>query len=59
VSYNDGQNSATGKVAYNNIKKLIRSQGIAKMKKDTITCILATSYNKLVIEDGALKVAFK
>lgn len=53
-----GKQSATGKLAYNYIKRLIRSQGISKLKKATLSCILAPAHGKLVIEDAALKVVF-
>ena len=55
----NGKADASGKVAFNFIKKLIRAQGISKMKKDTLSCILAPAHGKLVIEDAALKVAFE
>lgn len=54
-----GKQSASGRLAYNYIKKLIRGQGISKLKKDTLSCILAPAHGKLVIEDAALKVAFE
>lgn len=54
----NGKEVASGKLAYNYIKKLIRTQGISKLKKDTLSCILAPGHGKLVIEDAALKVAF-
>lgn len=55
----NGKACASGKVAYNHIKLLIRAQGIKKLKKDTLVCILAPSLGKLVIEDAALKVKFE
>jgi hypothetical protein len=55
----NGKADASGKVAYNHIKLLIRAQGIKKLKKDTLACILAPALGKLVIEDAALKVKFE
>jgi hypothetical protein len=53
-----GKQSASGKIAYNYIKRLISSQGISKLKKDTPSFIVAPAHGKLVIEDAALKVVF-
>jgi len=55
----NGKAVASGKVAYNHIKILIRAQGIRKLKKDTLACILAPTLGKLVIENAALKVKFE
>lgn len=55
----DGRERASGNLAFNYIKKLILAQGITKLKKDTLACILAPAHGKLVIEDSALKVAFE
>ena len=54
----NGKASASGKVDFKFLKKLIRTHGITKLKKDTLTCILAPDHGKLVIEDAALKVMF-
>lgn len=53
-----GRESAKGRIAYNYIKRLIRAQGLQKLKTDTISCILAPNLGKLVIENAALKMAF-
>lgn len=55
----NGKADASGRVAYNHIKILIRAQGIRKLKKDTLACILAPALGKLIIEDAALKVKFE
>jgi len=34
-------------------------QGITKLKKDTLSCILAPDHGKLVIEDAALILTFE
>ena len=48
-----------GKVAYGYVKKLILSQKLLKSKKESLACILAPDHGKLIIEDGALKIAFE
>lgn len=54
----DGKEVAVGKIAYAFIKKLIRAQGLTKLKKDSLSCILAPGIGKLVIEDGSLLLKF-
>ena len=54
----DGKEVAVGKIAYAFIKKLIRTQGLTKLKKDSLSCILAPGIGKLVIENGALLLTF-
>jgi len=54
----DGKETVSGKIAYNHVKRLIFSQGLKKLKKDTLSCILAPKHGKLIIENAALKMAF-
>lgn len=54
-----GRATATGRVAYNYIKRMISSQGLQKSKKEMLACILAPDCGKLVIEDCALKLTFE
>jgi hypothetical protein len=54
-----GMQTATGRVAYNYMKRLISSQNLQKSKKETINCILAPDLGKLVVADGALKLVFE
>jgi hypothetical protein len=55
----NGRDTATGRVAYNHIKRLISSQNLQKSKKETLACILAPDLGKLVIEDSALRLTFE
>jgi hypothetical protein len=54
-----GKETATAVIAFNYIKRLIFSQKLQKSKKETLSCILAPDYGKLVIEDCALKLTFE
>ena len=54
----DGKETVSGTLAYNYVKRLISSQGLQKLKKDKLSCILAPKFGKLVIEDASLKMAF-
>ena len=54
----DGCERAIGTIAFSHIQRLVANQGIKKLEKETLRCILAPGYGKFVIEDGVLKVAF-
>lgn len=55
----NGKETATARIAFNYIKRLILSQKLQKSKKETLSCILAPDNGKLVIEDCALGLTFE
>lgn len=53
-----GRETVTCRIALNHIKILNKKLGLAKSKDESIPFTIATSYGKIIVGEGVLKVKF-